>query len=86
MVTRVKVKVTEVTVKGQGRRSRSKVVRVKVVGQAHRVKVKYVWGTFPPHRLAGGGTRGHFDCQYFVAPFIYEEPIDQIWQLSANAH
>ena len=57
----VKVKVIEVKVKGQCRRSRSKVVRVKVVGQGHRVKVKYVWGTFPPHRLAGGVTRGRFN-------------------------
>ncbi len=59
-VTRVNV--TEVRVKG--RRSKSKVARVMFVGQGHRVKVKFVGGTFLPHRLAGGATRRRFHSDF----------------------
>ncbi len=59
-VTRAKVKVTGVKVKG--RKSMPKVARVKVVGQGHMVKVevKLVGGSFLPHRLVGDVTHRRF--------------------------
>ncbi len=48
---------------GQGRKGQVQMSQgpmSKVVGQSHIIKVKVFDGSFLPHRLAEGATRGHF--------------------------
>ena len=46
--------------------------RVMVVGRGHRVKVKFVGGSFLPHRLAGGATCGRFHNDWQLKAMVNE--------------